>query len=207
MKMVMGSPDRSLTDRPLAAGGLESYRYPSRHGWIMIGARDDSDALREAARCLSAGERSELGKLQKWNGANYASVEVPPSMGASASMSNPAAIIAQPPPIELLKSLGSDQALASDETIHGHMAGSVIRASIATAGLVHDGIQDAALLGALLRGHRGQDLTSLTETEWISVMEEAEAIQEGWRREAADSGVPEDAPSLEWNGFDRPSEY
>ena len=38
----------SLTDRPLAAPGLISYRCRNRFGWTMIGARDDTDALKEA---------------------------------------------------------------------------------------------------------------------------------------------------------------
>ena len=37
-----------LHDRPLAAKGLVSYRYRGRYGWIMIGAKDNADALREA---------------------------------------------------------------------------------------------------------------------------------------------------------------
>lgn len=40
-------------DRPCATPGLTSYRYRGRYGWIMIGARDDRDAMREAARSTS----------------------------------------------------------------------------------------------------------------------------------------------------------
>ena len=40
-------------DRPCAAPGLWSYRYRGRYGWIMIGARDDADAMREARRSTS----------------------------------------------------------------------------------------------------------------------------------------------------------
>ena len=40
-------------DRPCAAAGLTSYRYRGRYGWVMIGARDDHDAMREAARSTS----------------------------------------------------------------------------------------------------------------------------------------------------------
>jgi hypothetical protein len=39
-----------LTNLPLAAKGLKSYRYKGRYGYIMIGAKDDNDAIREAAR-------------------------------------------------------------------------------------------------------------------------------------------------------------
>lgn len=40
----------NMTDKPMAAPGLISYRYRGRYGWIMIGALDDADALREANR-------------------------------------------------------------------------------------------------------------------------------------------------------------
>lgn len=40
-------------DRPCAAAGLTSYRYRGRYGWIMIGAKDDADAMREASRSTS----------------------------------------------------------------------------------------------------------------------------------------------------------
>lgn len=59
-------------DRPLAAPGLKSYRYRGRYGWVMIGARDDADALREAARSIEGAPDPE--NLQVWNGAQYAPV-------------------------------------------------------------------------------------------------------------------------------------
>lgn len=37
-------------NRPCAATGLVSYRCRSRYGWIMIGATDHVDAMREARR-------------------------------------------------------------------------------------------------------------------------------------------------------------
>lgn len=40
----------SLHDKPLASAGFTSYRCKGRYGWIMIGARDDVDAIREARR-------------------------------------------------------------------------------------------------------------------------------------------------------------
>lgn len=52
-------------NRPCAAHGLNSYRYGGPYGWIMIGATDDADALREAARdsghelAIALGERLE----------------------------------------------------------------------------------------------------------------------------------------------------
>ena len=56
-------------DKPCAAHGLTSYRYKGRYGWIMIGARDDADALREAAR--SSSDAINRANLQVWNGTEY----------------------------------------------------------------------------------------------------------------------------------------
>lgn len=53
-------------DKPHAAPGLTSYRAQSRFGWIMIGARDAAEALREARRSTEAPT-----DLQVWNGARY----------------------------------------------------------------------------------------------------------------------------------------
>lgn len=39
-------------DRPIASAGLTSYRYAGRYGFVMIGAKDNADALREAARSI-----------------------------------------------------------------------------------------------------------------------------------------------------------
>lgn len=60
----------SLHDKPLAAHGLTSYRYQGRYGFIMIGARDDADALKEAQRSLSYGKATP-DKLERWNGNAY----------------------------------------------------------------------------------------------------------------------------------------
>jgi hypothetical protein len=56
-------------NRPCAAPGLISYRARSRYGWIMIGATDDDDAMREARRSTDAPTN-----LQRWNGREYESV-------------------------------------------------------------------------------------------------------------------------------------
>ena len=40
----------NVCDKPLAAAGLTSYRYKGRYGWVMIGATDANEALREALR-------------------------------------------------------------------------------------------------------------------------------------------------------------
>lgn len=56
-------------DKPCAAHGLTSYRYRGRYGWIMIGAINHADALREAARSSSAA--IDPANLQIWNGTEY----------------------------------------------------------------------------------------------------------------------------------------
>lgn len=61
-----------MEDRPLAAPGLKSFRYRGRYGWIMIGATDKKDALREAAR--STGQ-IVAENLQVWDGHQYVSAE------------------------------------------------------------------------------------------------------------------------------------
>ncbi len=64
----------NLHDKPLADMGLISYRCKSPYGgWIMIGAKSDEDAMREALRSNSACTKDGL---QIWNGTRYVSVEV-----------------------------------------------------------------------------------------------------------------------------------
>lgn len=58
-----------VTNKPCAARGLTSYRYAGRYGWIMIGAVDDADAIREAGRSRSS--PIDPAKLQRWNGEQY----------------------------------------------------------------------------------------------------------------------------------------
>lgn len=56
----------SLCNKPLAAEGLVSYRYPSHYsGYCMIGATDDADALKEAQRSSSTYCDPEL--LEVWD--------------------------------------------------------------------------------------------------------------------------------------------
>lgn len=59
----------NLCDKPLAAKGLKSYRYRGTFGWIMIGAKDIDDALREASRNVLSPVVIE--RLQYWNGVEY----------------------------------------------------------------------------------------------------------------------------------------
>ncbi len=69
------APD-NMVNRPLAAKGLTSYRYVQPHGYIMIGAKDDWDALGEAQRSLTAGQVKQ-NQLQVWDGASYVPVQWP----------------------------------------------------------------------------------------------------------------------------------
>jgi hypothetical protein len=59
----------ALHDRPMAARGLTSYRIPDRYGgYVMIGAKDHKDAMREARRSTPKPKREEL---EVWNGEKY----------------------------------------------------------------------------------------------------------------------------------------
>lgn len=51
-------------DRPLASKGLLSYRCHGAFGWIMIGAKDSSNAWLEAQRSSNRADRSTL---QVWD--------------------------------------------------------------------------------------------------------------------------------------------
>lgn len=57
-----------VTERPLAAAGLISYRAACPYGWVMIGAHDDADALIQARR---SSPKVEPRDLQVWNGSVY----------------------------------------------------------------------------------------------------------------------------------------
>lgn len=60
-------------DRPCADAGLTSYHYQGAYGWVMIGAKDHDDALREARRSVC--HEPLMGRLQVWNGTEYIAVE------------------------------------------------------------------------------------------------------------------------------------
>jgi len=62
----------NLCDKPMASKGLTSYRYRGRYGWIMIGARDDNEALREAQRSTS--DKVIIDNLQIWKGSQYETI-------------------------------------------------------------------------------------------------------------------------------------
>lgn len=61
--------DKARHELPMAAAGLQSYRYRSAYGWVMIGATDDADALREAQRSTAAPVTAD--RLQRWTGTEY----------------------------------------------------------------------------------------------------------------------------------------
>lgn len=59
-------------ERPCAAEGLTSYRCRGMWGWIMIGATDADDALREARRSSDAGPAAVKPEtLEVWDGTRY----------------------------------------------------------------------------------------------------------------------------------------
>lgn len=59
-------------NKPLAAAALLSYRYRGRYGWIMIGAKDNDDALLQAQQSTDEAVTSD--RLQFWNGTEYEQV-------------------------------------------------------------------------------------------------------------------------------------
>jgi hypothetical protein len=69
--MTKGAHD--FENWPCAAYGLISYRYRGAYGFIMIGAKSDTDALREAARSIRHSEAVRE-KLEVWDGSKYVPV-------------------------------------------------------------------------------------------------------------------------------------
>ncbi|MGN8188697.1 hypothetical protein ACTJLD_22175 [Burkholderia sp. 22088] len=65
------SASARISDRPLAAEGFKSYRCKGRFGWIMIGASDVEDAMREARRSCP---EAKVADLEEWNGERYVPV-------------------------------------------------------------------------------------------------------------------------------------
>jgi hypothetical protein len=59
-------------NKPMAATGLTSFRYDIGHGYVMIGARDITDALSEAKRSIDG--IVENRRLQIWDGSGYVNV-------------------------------------------------------------------------------------------------------------------------------------
>jgi len=71
MVVIMNQPT-TIHDKPLAVNGLVSYRYQGRFGWIMIGAKDHTDALRQAKR--STRDPVIIERLQVWSDSQYVNV-------------------------------------------------------------------------------------------------------------------------------------
>jgi hypothetical protein len=55
-------------NKPMAIAGLISYRAACPFGWIMIGARDDDDALVQARRSRASVQPEDI---QVWDGQQY----------------------------------------------------------------------------------------------------------------------------------------
>ena len=60
-------------ERPCAAAGLTSYRYKGGYGFVMIGAKDHSDALRESQRSVS--QPVHMKNLEVWTDQGYVKVQ------------------------------------------------------------------------------------------------------------------------------------
>lgn len=58
--------------KPVASKGFISYRYKGPYGYIMIGATDDDDALKEARR--SSSKPVTIENLEIWDGKKYVPV-------------------------------------------------------------------------------------------------------------------------------------
>ena len=69
--MKPGAAGTPRTDRPCTAKPWISYRCQGNYGWIMIGAKDDSDAFNEALRSSRDAKRETL---EVWNGTRYEGV-------------------------------------------------------------------------------------------------------------------------------------
>lgn len=62
---------RDVHNRPLAAPGYISYRYHGIYGYVVIGAKDPEEALREARRSTDSVLRE---RLEVWDGGKYVPV-------------------------------------------------------------------------------------------------------------------------------------
>lgn len=82
------------SERPLAAPGLTSYRYAGRYGPIMVGAKDNAEALREAAR--STDDAIDPARLEVWDGQKY--VPAGPTPAPAQQQPETRAVEPSPPP-------------------------------------------------------------------------------------------------------------
>lgn len=68
-RSLLNEREWDIHKKPLAAAGLTSYRYRGDYGWVMIGAIDNSDAMKEAGRSVS--HSPSMDRLEKWDGKKY----------------------------------------------------------------------------------------------------------------------------------------
>lgn len=72
----------------LAAEGLISYRYrPDKGGHVAIGAKNNAEALSEAARSISG--KPDIANLDVWDGEKYVPVEAPKTAETKVDKSGP----------------------------------------------------------------------------------------------------------------------
>lgn len=69
-----------ITSKPLAAPGYTSYRCKQPFGWVMIGATNDDDAMKQAKQ---SAPNANIKDLQAWDGKAYVAckanpIELPP---------------------------------------------------------------------------------------------------------------------------------
>lgn len=64
----MNDNKNQMHNMPLASVGYTSYRCKGRYGWIMIGAKDNNDAMQQARR---TDPNADILDLEIWNGSVY----------------------------------------------------------------------------------------------------------------------------------------
>ncbi len=68
MNLNRRGPARPMCERPLASPGLLSFRLALPFSFVMIGAKDDADAMIQASRSTP---HPRIEDLQRWNGQAY----------------------------------------------------------------------------------------------------------------------------------------
>lgn len=63
-----------------------------------------------------------------------------------------------------------------------------------------------AIREVLVKSAVASTLEEIPLDAWEPILEEAEGLLEEWKEQARE-GAPEDSPCIDWQGFDRPSEY
>lgn len=108
-RVADGGRAAALTDRPLAAKGLNSYRYKGPLGWVMIGAKDDADALKQAkASITDTRHETTLAGLERWDGNAYApATTTEQRIDAAANEAATSALNDTPEPTQAQKEAGN----------------------------------------------------------------------------------------------------